>query len=80
MQLTELRKQEHMRICLEKEVETGDPLFDEITLVHQALPELNLAEVDPSQLFLGKRLEFPLLIAAMTDGTKAFLFTAETCL
>ncbi len=68
MQITELRKQEHIRICLENEVEAGDPLFDEITLVHQALPELNLAEVDTSQMFLGKRLEFPLLIAAMTGG------------
>ncbi len=70
MHLTALRKLEHIRICLEKEVEAGDPLFDEIFLVHQALPELNLAEVDPSLTFLGKRLDFPLLIAAMTGGCR----------
>ena len=68
MHLTELRKLEHIRICLEKDVELGDPLFNDITLVHQALPELDLAEIDPSQNFLGKRLAFPLLIAAMTGG------------
>lgn len=68
MNLTEFRKIEHIRVCLDRDVETGDPLFDEISLIHQALPELNLDEIDPSQLFLGKRLDFPLLIAAMTGG------------
>ena len=68
MNLTELRKMEHIRVCLDEDVETGDTLFDEISLIHQALPELNLDEIDPSRVFLGKRLDFPLLIAAMTGG------------
>jgi isopentenyl-diphosphate Delta-isomerase len=70
MDLTERRKMQHIQICIEKEVETGDPLFDEVTLVHQALTDLNLEWVDCSQTFLGKRLEFPLLIAAMTGGCR----------
>ena len=68
MNLTELRKIEHIKVCLDEDVETGDPLFEEISLIHQALPELNLEEIDPSREFLGKRLDFPLLIAAMTGG------------
>jgi len=70
MNLTERRKMQHIQVCLEKEVETGSPLFDEVTLVHQTLTDLNLESVDCSRNFLGKRLEFPLLIAAMTGGCR----------
>jgi len=42
--------------------------FDEIQLTHRALPEISLAEVDPSTTFLGKKLSFPLLISCMTGG------------
>ena len=65
---TQLRKLEHVKICLEQQVEMGSPLWDEVTLIHQALPELSLDAVDPSCVFLGKKLSFPLVIAAMTGG------------
>ncbi len=68
MELTELRKIDHLRICLEETVEVGSTLFEDVQLVHHALPELSLDEVDTSLEFLGKRLELPLLIAAMTGG------------
>lgn len=42
--------------------------FDRILLTHRALPELNLADIDPSTSFLGKPLSFPLLISSMTGG------------
>ncbi len=70
MNVTETRKMEHIKVCLEKEVETGDPLLDEVSLIHQALPELHLEKVDCSQTFLGKKIAFPLLIAGMTGGCK----------
>jgi isopentenyl-diphosphate delta-isomerase len=38
-------------------------------LIHQALPEVALAEVDTSTQFLGHRLSAPLLISSMTGGT-----------
>ncbi len=62
------RKLDHLRICLDRQVETGDPLLDEVFLVPDALPALRLEDVDTSQTFLGKRLELPLVIAAMTGG------------
>lgn len=37
-------------------------------LVHNALPELNLSDVDPSVEFLGRKCSFPLLVNSMTGG------------
>jgi len=66
---TNERKIEHIR-AIEQ-----DPLtdrqghwFDRIHLMHRALPELALDDIDPSVEFLGKRLSFPLLISSMTGG------------
>jgi isopentenyl-diphosphate delta-isomerase len=65
------RKAEHLHISLEKDVS-----FPELTtgladyaFVHNALPELALADVDLATAFLGKRLRVPLLISSMTGGT-----------
>lgn len=38
-------------------------------MLHQALPELDLDKIDMQQSFLGKTLQYPLLINAMTGGT-----------
>jgi isopentenyl-diphosphate delta-isomerase len=42
--------------------------FEEWEFVHNALPEIDRSEVDPSVTFLGKKLAFPLLISCMTGG------------
>jgi isopentenyl-diphosphate delta-isomerase len=44
-------------------------LLECVCLVHDALPELSLDQIDTSTMVLGKRLRAPLLIAAMTGGT-----------
>ncbi len=63
------RKLEHIRI-LENDRETERAMghFDRMRLIHRALPEIALDEVDPSTTFLGKKLSFPLLISSMTGG------------
>lgn len=43
--------------------------FERFTLVHRALPELDLADVDLTTTFLKHRLNAPLLISCMTGGT-----------
>ncbi|MEW6443463.1 MAG: type 2 isopentenyl-diphosphate Delta-isomerase [bacterium] len=68
MDPTILRKLEHIRICLEEDVELGESFLDDVTLMHQCLPEQRLEDVDTSSNFLGKRLELPLVIAALTGG------------
>lgn len=71
-QKTEKRKAEHIKICLEqkaqaKQVTAG---FEDVTLVHKALPEVNRKEINLSTSFLGKKLNAPLIVGAMTGGTE----------
>jgi len=70
--MLEQRKADHIRINLEEDVG-----FDRLTtgleryrFIHQALPELNLAEIDLNTSFFGKPLKAPLLISSMTGGTE----------
>ena len=68
------RKSDHIKICLEKKVETNKTGFDninfrDIDLVHRALPEVNLKDIDTGCIFLGKKLNAPIIISAMTGGT-----------
>jgi len=64
------RKADHIRINLEEDVQSGlTNGLEAYRFVHQALPELNLENVDLSVNFLGKKLAAPLLISSMTGGT-----------
>ena len=63
------RKLDHIHIVSEGgDIDRRQYYFDRIHLTHRALPELNLAEIDPSTRFMGKDLSFPLLISSMTGG------------
>lgn len=67
--VTESRKLDHIRICLERDVESTIPTgFNDITLVHNAVPEINLDEVDVQTSFLGHKLKAPIMVTAMTGG------------
>lgn len=66
---TEDRKQEHIRICLEREIESNISAgFDDITLIHNAVPEINIDEVNVQCTFLGHKLRAPIMVTAMTGG------------
>ena len=69
--LTKSRKDDHIRICLEKRVEFSKSSgFEHIELEHRALPEIDRDDIDLRTKFLGKKFEYPLFIEAMTGGTK----------
>lgn len=69
---TEQRKEEHIRINLEENVQfprltTG---LEHYYFMHEALPELNMAEISTAVDFLGRTLSSPLFISSMTGGTR----------
>lgn len=65
------RKRDHIELCATGPVgfRSATTLFECVRLVHDALPELSLDELDTSVTLLGKKLKFPIIIAAMTGGT-----------
>ncbi len=68
------RKDDHIRISLEEDVQSAAPTtgLERYHLLHQALPELDLEAVDLGTTLFGRRLRAPLLISAMTGGTSGF--------
>ena len=69
---TETRKVDHIDIVLNKNVTakgvtTG---FERYFFQHEALPELDLDEIDSTLSLFGKELKAPLLISSMTGGAK----------
>ncbi|MGQ9870653.1 type 2 isopentenyl-diphosphate Delta-isomerase [Leptodesmis sp.] len=69
---TQTRKADHLRICLEEDVQFRQTTsgLERYRFVHCCLPELDLRDVDLTTHFLGKTLSSPLLISSMTGGTE----------
>ncbi len=65
---TEQRKAEHVNIILQENVSAEYNYWNDVRLVHTALPEIDLDDVDVSVKFFGKRLAAPLIISSMTGG------------
>ncbi|WP_407378990.1 type 2 isopentenyl-diphosphate Delta-isomerase [Methanobrevibacter sp.] len=67
------RKLEHLLICKNYDVEFKDKTtgFEDIELIHNALPEVNKNEIDLSTSVFGKKLDSPLFITAITGGHPA---------
>ena len=65
------RKSEHLRIVADEHVvHSGSTLLEDIHLLHQALPELDLDEIELTAEFFGKKLSAPLMITSMTGGAE----------
>ena len=65
------RKADHIEVCLKedvksKKVSTG---FEEIHLVHRAIPEIEREKVDLSTTVFGYKFSAPVFVGAMTGGT-----------
>jgi isopentenyl-diphosphate delta-isomerase len=65
------RKKDHLALCAGPNVGFREKttLFEEVELVHDALPEMHADEVDTTTTLLGKTLKAPVIVAAMTGGT-----------
>jgi isopentenyl-diphosphate delta-isomerase len=65
------RKQRHIRVSLEENVDSEIPTgFGDVSLVHRAIPEIDLRDVDASTELFGRQLSAPLIISAITGGTE----------
>ncbi len=67
---TSARKSDHIQINLEEDVQshltTG---LEHYYFLHEALPEINLSDIDTSVSVFNKTLSSPILISSMTGGT-----------
>ena len=66
------RKADHIDLVLDQREHTEalSNGFDDVILTHNALPEANLADLDLSCDFLGRKLALPFLISSMTGGPR----------
>src|SRR5208282_549755 len=62
------RKAEHVKVVLGQKVEGRYRYWDDIQLIHRALPNIDFDEIDPSTTLLGHRLAAPIVITGMTGG------------
>jgi len=70
-ELTLIRKFEHIDHCLKRNVQAHvSNGFEGVHFVHMSLPEIDKDEIDLSVEFLGRRFDYPIMIAGMTGGTK----------
>jgi isopentenyl-diphosphate delta-isomerase len=68
MNQTEERKREHVQIALDEDVAFHYNYWDDVKLIHNALPEINLHDVSLSKRLFGKKLGAPIIISGMTGG------------
>ena len=67
---TSSRKSDHIRINLEEDVRSSLTTgLERFRFIHQALPELNLNDIDLAASLFDKQLQAPILISSMTGGT-----------
>ncbi|MDR1361622.1 MAG: type 2 isopentenyl-diphosphate Delta-isomerase [Holosporaceae bacterium] len=66
------RKDEHLSIVLAEQVsdDRSGSSFDNYTFVHNALPEIDFANVDTSLKFLGRKMNLPIMISPITGGSE----------
>ena len=65
----EQRKIEHVSIALGQDVSAQQRAnWNDIQFVHQALPEVDLDEIDTSVTFLGHMLRYPIFMSSLTGG------------
>ncbi|MCW4044023.1 MAG: type 2 isopentenyl-diphosphate Delta-isomerase [Candidatus Bathyarchaeota archaeon] len=68
---TEKRKADHIRICLSENAQAREATtgFEDVHLVHKALPEIDKHTIDLSTDVFGHKFAAPIIVGAMTGGT-----------
>lgn len=67
--MIENRKEEHIRIAENEKVDTDHNYWDDISVMHQAIPEFDFDSIDTSTRFINHEIRNPMVISSMTGGT-----------
>ncbi len=72
---TEGRKADHIQICLKENVQTRKATsgFEDIFLVHKALPEINRDDINLSSTVFNHKFSAPIIVEAITGGVEKSL-------
>lgn len=63
------RKAEHVQVSLAHDISAPQAAsWTDIRLVHRALPEVDLDDIDTTTHYLGKTLRYPIFISSLTGG------------
>ncbi len=77
------RKADHINICKNERIAPGYCYWDDVRLFHNALPEIGMDDIDTTCWLFGKKLDFPLIVTAITGGfpgaTEINANIAEAC-
>ncbi len=68
MRKIERRKADHVDVAVSEDVVSARNYWDDVSLVHTSLPEVDLDEIDTSIKLFGRKLSFPLVVTAITGG------------
>ena len=65
------RKADHIEVCLKEDVQSRKVTtgFEDVHLVHKALPEIEREKIDLKTTVFGHRFSAPFFVGAMTGGT-----------
>ncbi len=66
--MIEERKLQHIKICAWEDVASSHNYWDDVIIRHRAIPNANLEDIETRVDFLGKTLDYPIIIDAMTGG------------
>lgn len=65
----ESRKNDHIKISLERDVQVDFDHWDDVFLLHEAVPSHDMEDIDLGVRLLGKEVKAPIVISSMTGGS-----------
>ena len=68
--MIENRKEEHIKIAENENVYSQHDYWDDVEVLHQAMPEIDFDSIETKVKFLNHEIDYPMVISSMTGGTE----------
>ncbi len=68
--MIENRKEEHINIAETRNVTSEHNYWDDIRIIHRAVPEIDYNKIETDVNFLDSKFNYPFIISSMTGGTE----------